>query len=94
MHMLRKTVSIGLVFSVLLGVFAFSGCSKKDKGGVKKVSKDTPWFDSTTVEIGGQYKDMNLFFLQEEMLSCCHLFCLGLRLSETGHSFIKTASSR
>ena len=68
MHMLRKTVSIGLVFSVLLGVFAFSGCSKKDKGGVKKVSKDTPWFDSTTVEIGGQYKDMNLFFLQEEII--------------------------
>ena len=66
MHMLRKTVSIGLVFSVLLGVFAFSGCSKKDKGGVKKVSKDTAWFDSTTVEIGRQYKDMKLFIFEEE----------------------------
>lgn len=66
--MFRKTVSTGLVISVLLGVFAFSGCSNKDKGGIKKVSKDSVWFDSKTVELGEQYKDMELFYFQSEVI--------------------------
>ena len=68
MHMFRKTVSTGLVISILLGVFAFSGCSNKDKGGIKKVSKDSVWFDSKTVELGEQYKDMELFYFQSEVI--------------------------
>ena len=60
MFMRRKIISAVLAASVLLGAMAFSGCQNKNHGKVEKVSKDSDWFDLTTIELGEKYKDMGL----------------------------------
>ena len=62
----------GLVLISWLLIFAevitFAGCTSKNKGKVKKVARDSTWFDSTETMIYGKYKGRKFNLFNQEIL--------------------------
>ena len=59
-------ISLLLIFTQIVSV---TGCNGKTKGKVKKVSSDSPWFTTTTMEIDNKYKNKNFAWHDSEI--CC-----------------------
>ena len=77
----RITKSISVLVSALL-IFAqavsVAGCSK-NKGAVRKVPKDSVWYNASSTEIGNRYKKLEYF--ETEM---CGVYKDGILIYTTG----------
>ena len=79
----RITKSISVLVSALL-IFAqavsVAGCSK-NKGAVRKVSKDSVWYNASSTEIGNRFKGKKPEYYETEM---CGVYKDGILIYTTG----------
>ena len=48
------------LFMIFAQIVSFAGCNSKDEDGVKRVSKDSTWFNAKVSGMDGKYKNKKM----------------------------------